>query len=42
MLIKNGFVITMDPERRVITDGAVVLEGDRILAIGKTDEIIFL
>ena len=39
MLIKNGFVITMDPERRVITDGAVVLEGDRILAIGKTDEI---
>jgi 5-methylthioadenosine/S-adenosylhomocysteine deaminase len=39
MLIKNGFVITMDPKRRVITDGAVVLEGDRILAVGETDEI---
>jgi len=36
LLIKNGFVITLDPERRVIRDGAVALEGDRIVAVGKT------
>ena len=39
ILILNGTVITMDPERRVIEDGAVAIEGDRIVAIGTTDEV---
>lgn len=39
-LIKNAdWIITMDPERRIITDGAVAITGDRIGAVGKTSEI---
>ena len=36
MFIKNGLVITLDPERRVISDGAVAIQGNRIVAVGKT------
>jgi len=36
LLIKNGFLVTLDPERRVYRDGAVAYEGDRIVAVGKT------
>ncbi len=39
LLILHGTVITMNPERRVIEDGAVAITGDRIVAIGTTDEI---
>ncbi|MBD3306001.1 amidohydrolase family protein [candidate division KSB3 bacterium] len=39
MLITNGIVITMDPERRVIEDGAVAIQGDRIAAVGTTNEL---
>lgn len=34
MLITGGIVVTMDPDRRVIEDGAVLIEGDRIRAVG--------
>src|SRR5688572_24503944 len=33
------YVITQDPQRRVIENGAVVIRGDRILAIGAKSEI---
>ena len=39
MLIKNGFLISMDPERRVIRNGAVAISGDRIIAVGKTSDL---
>lgn len=39
LLIKNGFLITLDPERRVYRDGAVVYEDDRIVAVGKTSAL---
>ena len=40
ILIKNaGWVVTMDPERRIFTDGAVAIENDRIVEVGKTDTI---
>lgn len=32
-------VLTMDPGRRRIADGAVVVEGDRIVAVGKTEDV---
>lgn len=35
ILIKDGYVITMDPERRVLEHGSVAIEGDRIVAVGK-------
>src|SRR5271154_2778101 len=35
LLIAGGTVITMDAEFRVIEDGAVAIEGDRIAAVGK-------
>jgi 5-methylthioadenosine/S-adenosylhomocysteine deaminase len=39
LLIKNGIVVTMDQERRVIKDGAVVYEGGRITHVGKTGDL---
>src|SRR3954454_3483684 len=38
-LLIEGTVITMDPERRVIRDGAVAVGGDRILAVGGAGEL---
>jgi 5-methylthioadenosine/S-adenosylhomocysteine deaminase len=39
LLITGGVVITMDPARRVIEDGAVAISGDRIVAVGSSAEI---
>jgi 5-methylthioadenosine/S-adenosylhomocysteine deaminase len=39
LLIQNGLVVTMDKERRIIEDGAIMIENDRIIDIGKTSEI---
>ncbi|MDP6483221.1 MAG: amidohydrolase [Nitrospinota bacterium] len=38
-LIKNGTVITVDKERRIIRDGAVAIQGNRIAAVGKAAEL---
>jgi len=32
-------IITVDPQRRIIRDGAVVVEGNQIVAVGKTSEV---
>ena len=32
------FVVTMDSERRIVRDGAVLIENNRILEVGKTDD----
>jgi len=39
ILIKNGILITMDPQRRVFEDGAVAIENGRITSVGKTQEV---
>ena len=39
-IIRNAYVVTMDPERRIISDGAVAFENGRIVAVGKTDEVL--
>jgi len=39
IVIKHGTVVTMDPGRRVIADGALAIEGDSIVAVGKTQDI---
>lgn len=38
-IIEHGFLVTMDESNRIIEDGAVVIEGNKILAVGKTSEI---
>jgi putative selenium metabolism protein SsnA len=38
MLIKNGTVVTLGDENRVIDDGAVLVEGARIKQVGKTTD----
>ena len=39
ILIVNGVVVTVDPARRVLEDGAVAIAGDRIVAVGPTAEV---
>lgn len=39
IVIKNGIVLTMDRNDCVIKDGAVVISGDKILAVDKTEKI---
>lgn len=38
-LIDDALLVTMDPGRRVIENGAVLIEGERILAVGKSDQV---
>ena len=38
-LIKNGLIVTLDKQRRIIKDGAIAIEGDKIIDVGKTDEL---
>jgi cytosine/adenosine deaminase-related metal-dependent hydrolase len=40
LLITSAIVITMDPRRRVIENGAVAISEDLIIAVGETDELL--
>lgn len=40
VIFAHGIVVTLDPNRRIIEDSAVVTEGDRIIAVDKTEEIL--
>ncbi len=33
------FIVTVDPQRRIIQDGSLLVEGQRILRVGKADEL---
>ena len=39
LLVVNGVVVTMGPDRAMLEDGAVAIDGQRIVAVGPTDEI---
>ncbi len=39
LLITNATVITVDGQRRIIKDGAVAIQDDQIVGVGKTSEI---
>jgi len=39
ILIKNAYVVTMDPVGGVIRDGAIAIEGNRILDVGPSRQI---
>lgn len=38
-MLANGTVVTMNDRREILRDGAVVIEGNRIAAVGKTSEV---
>jgi cytosine/adenosine deaminase-related metal-dependent hydrolase len=40
MLFTHGTVITMNPMREIITDGAIAIKNNRIAATGKTDDLL--
>jgi 5-methylthioadenosine/S-adenosylhomocysteine deaminase len=40
LLILNGTLVTMDKDRRVITDGGIAIQGGRIVAIGSRNDIV--
>ncbi len=40
MIIKNGYIVTMDEEMRVFRDGAVIFNDDRIVEVGKTEKVL--
>lgn len=39
LLLLHGTVVTVDPARRMIDDGAVAIEKDRIVEIGSAEEL---
>ena len=39
IFVKNGSVITMDSNRRIIENGAVAIENDKIVEVGKTEDL---
>ncbi|MGC8817132.1 MAG: imidazolonepropionase-like domain-containing protein, partial [Candidatus Hadarchaeum sp.] len=39
ILIDNGIVVTMNPRREVLRDASVLVEGDRIAAVGPAAEV---
>src|SRR5579859_3158042 len=40
MLFKNATIITMNPTRDIISDGAIAVQGNRIVAVGKSAELL--
>ena len=40
MIYKNVTIITMNPERHILTNGAVAVEGSQIAAVGKTRDLV--
>ena len=39
MIFDNAMIITINPRREIISNGAVVIEGQKIAAVGKSREI---
>lgn len=39
ILIESATLLTMDEDRRILTDGAIAIRADRIVAVGKTAEL---
>jgi 5-methylthioadenosine/S-adenosylhomocysteine deaminase len=39
LIVRGGTVVTMNAANQVIPDGAVVIDGDHIVAVGATDDI---
>jgi cytosine/adenosine deaminase-related metal-dependent hydrolase len=40
LLLAHGWVITVDPDRRILEDGAVAISGDRIVEVGPAADLL--
>ncbi|KAH7833195.1 hypothetical protein Vadar_003965 [Vaccinium darrowii] len=40
LILHNGVIVTMDPQRRVFRNGAIVVDHDRIVAIGQSSDVL--
>lgn len=40
ILVKDGIIVTMDPNHRILTDHSIVIEDGNFRAIGKSSEIV--
>src|SRR6266571_3762889 len=40
LLIRDGYLITMDDERRIYSDGAIAIAGTRIVGLGATEDLL--
>ena len=40
LLVKNGAIVTMDGERRILEDGVVAVSGDAISFVGKQSDFL--
>lgn len=39
ILVKNGLILTMNGSRQIIRDGAIAIENDRIVEVGKSSDL---
>jgi len=39
LLLSGGTVVTVDPEQRIVEDGAVAIEGGRIVEVGTAEAL---
>jgi cytosine/adenosine deaminase-related metal-dependent hydrolase len=39
ILIKNGYLLTLNPKRQIFRDGAIYIEGERIIEVGKAEDL---
>lgn len=40
VLLHNAMIVTVDQDKRVFRNGAIVVEGDKIAAVGQSREIL--
>lgn len=40
VLLHNAMIVTVDHEKRVFRNGAIVVEGDKLAAVGQSPEIL--
>ena len=39
LLIKNGYILTLNPQRQILRDGAIYIENEKIVEVGKTENL---
>jgi 5-methylthioadenosine/S-adenosylhomocysteine deaminase len=40
LIVKNGTIVTMDADRRILEDGVVAVQGDGIVFVGKSSDFV--